>query len=94
MSSKTQAEIDEQVKRLKEIRPNVRPTSAFGDSNLDKLDAQVKVLEEDMDSDDVWNEWPEDEGDMEIRMSADEAINWRDGKGELEDLTEDWPMIG
>jgi len=89
---KTQAEIDEQIVALKAIRPKVRPYTYFGDSNLDKLDAQIKVLEEDMDSDDVYNEWPEDEADMEVRMSAEEAINWREGYGENDDLTEDWPL--
>ena len=93
MASKTQAEIDKQVKKLKAIRPKVKPTTYFGDSNLDKLDAQVKVLEEDMDFDEVWNEWPEEEKDMEIRMSADEAVSWRDGESDEDDLAEDWPLI-
>lgn len=88
---KSQKEIDEQVAKLKEIRPKVRPYSTFGGDNLAKLDAQIKVLEKDMDSDDIWNEWPQDEADMEIRMSADEARNWLDG--ESDDLAEDWPLI-
>ena len=91
---KTQKEIDTQIERLKAVMPNVRPTSFFGDSNLDKIDAQIKVLEEDMDSDDVWDEWPEEEGDMEVRMSADDAVSWRDGESDIEDLAEDWPLIG
>lgn len=92
MASKTQKEIDEQVKKLKAIRPKVKPYSYFGDDNLAKLDAQVKVLEEDMDSDEVWDEWPRDEADMEIRMSADEAVSWRDGESDITDLAEDWPL--
>lgn len=92
MASKTQEEIDKQVKKLKAIRPKIKPYSFFGDSNLDKLDAQVKVLEEDMDSDEVWDEWPEEESDMEIRMSADDAVSWRDGESEVNDLAEDWPL--
>ena len=93
MASKTQAEVDEQVKKLKAIRPKVKPTTYFGDSNLDELDAQVKVLEKDMDSDEVWDEWPREEADMEIRMSADDAVSWRDGESEVEDLAKDWPLI-
>lgn len=94
METKTQEEINEQVEKLKAIRPKVKPYSAFGDDNLAKLDAQVKVLEEDMDSDDVWDEWPRDEADMETRMAADDAINWRDDNSSGEDdLAKDWPMI-
>ena len=89
---KTQEDIKVQIERLKAIRPDVRPTSAFGDSNLDKLDAQVKVLEEDMDSGDIWDEWPEEESDMETRMAADDARNWLDDESDIEDLATDWPM--
>ena len=92
MASKTQAEIDKQVEALKAIRPKVRPHTAFGDSNLDGSDAQIKVLEEDMDDDEVWNEWPGEESDMNIRMSADEAVNWRDGESDVVDLATEWPL--
>lgn len=92
MAEKTQKEIDAQVKALKEIRPKVKPYNFFGDSNLDKLDAQVKVLEEDMISEEVFDEWPEEEGDMNIRMAADDAIAWRDGESDEEDLATDWPL--
>lgn len=90
---KTQVEIDVQIEALKAIRPKVKPYSYFGDDNLAKLDAQVKILEEDLDSDDVWDEWPDEEGDIEIRMSADGAISWRDGESDIEDLATDWPLI-
>lgn len=93
MAEKTQKEIDEQVEKLKAIRPRVKPYNFFGDSNLDKLDVQVKVLEEDMDSGEVYDEWPEEESDMETRMSADDAINWRGGESDIDDLAKDWPLI-
>lgn len=44
---RSKKEIDKQIATLKEIRPKVRPYSMFGDSNLDKLDAMVRVLDED-----------------------------------------------
>lgn len=92
MKQRTQEEIKQQIAKLKEIRPKVRPYTAFGDSNLVKLDAQVKVLEENMDSDDIWDEWPEEEADMDIRMTAEEAANWLVGESEHDDLAEDWPL--
>lgn len=90
---KTQEEIDEQIAALKEIRPKVKPYSFFGDDNLAKLDAQIKVLEEDMDPDEVWDEWPEEEKDMEIRMAADETVAWRDGESDVDNLADDWPLL-
>jgi len=90
---KTQAEIDAQIKALKVVRPKVKPYSAFGDDHLRNLDAQIKVLEDDMDSDDVWDEWPDEEGDVGTRMSAEDAVSWRDGESDIEDLAEDWPLI-
>jgi len=95
MKKRTKEEIEQQIAKLKELRPRVRPCSAFGDDNLAKLDAQVKVLEENMDSDDIFNEWPQEEGDMMIRMAADEACNWLVGESEYEDLAdeEEWPLL-
>lgn len=93
MTRKTKEETEQQIIKLKELRPKVRPYSAFGDDNLAKLDAQVKVLEEDMDSDEIWDEWPQEESDMGIRMAAEEAANWLVGKSEADDLAEDWPLI-
>ena len=89
---KSQKEIDEQIKKLNEIKPKVKPTTVFGDSNLDKLDAMIKVLEEDMDSDEIWEEWP-GEKNIEIRMSADDARSWIDDESDIDDLAEDWPLI-
>ena len=89
---KTQKEIDAQIKALKEIRPKVKPYSFFGDDNLAKLDAQVQVLEEDLDEYDVYEEWPEDEEEFDIRACANLAVEWRDGESETEDLADDWPL--
>jgi len=90
---KTQKEIDKQIEALKAVRPRVKPFGAFGNDNLANLDAQIMVLEENLDSEDVWDYWPDEEGDMEIRMSADDAIAWRDDESDIEDLAEDWPLI-
>ena len=78
MKMKTQEQIDEQIRLLKEARPKIVPCSMFGTDNLELLDAQVRVLEKDMDSDDIWDRWDRDDEDMDIRSSAEEAVNWRD----------------
>ncbi|GAH46107.1 unnamed protein product [marine sediment metagenome] len=90
---KTKEEIEQQITNLKGVRPKVRPHSDFGDDHLAALDAQVRVLEEDMESEDIWFTWPEGEYAMNIREAADEARNWLDGESEFDDLTKDWPLI-
>lgn len=91
---KTQEQIDEQIRLLKEARPKVVPYSMFGNDNLAMLDAQVRVLEKDMDEDDIWDRWDRDEEDMDIRSNAEEALNWRDETGDAlnENLVDDFPM--
>ena len=73
---KTKEEIQKEIQALKAVRSKVRPTSFFGDDNLAALDAQVQVLEEYMDEDEIWNEWPEEEAELHIRNLALEAWNW------------------
>ena len=73
---KTQEQITKEVEALKAVRPNVRPSTFFGDDNLAALDAQIRVLEEDLDEDDVWDEWPEEEQDQHVRDSARQAVDW------------------
>ncbi len=89
---KTQKQIDEQIRLLKEARPKVVPYSIFGTDNLEGLDAQVRVLEEDMDSDDIWDRWDRDEEDMDVRSNAEEALAWLNDESENENLVDGFPM--
>ena len=73
---KTQEQIKKEIEALKTIKPNVRSLSFFGDDNLAALDAQIQVLEEYMDEDEIWDEWPEEESELHVRNSALEAWNW------------------
>ena len=90
---KTQKEIDEQIQKLKDVRPKVRPFSVFGTDNLEGLDAQIRVLEKDMDSDDIWDRWDRDEEDVDIRSNAEGALEWREGESEEDDLAKAFPLI-
>ncbi len=89
---KTQEQVDKQIELLKEARPKVRPYSAFGTDNLEGLDAQVRVLGEDMDSDDIWDRWDRDEEDMNTRSSAEEALAWLDGDSSQDNLVDGFPL--
>ncbi len=90
---KTQKEIDAQIQRLKDVRPKVRPFSFFGTDNLECLDAMVRVLEQDMDSDDIWDRWDRDEEDFDVRSNADGALKWREGESEEDDLAQGFPLL-
>lgn len=89
---KTEKEVKAEVAKLKEMKPFVRQFTAFGDSNHDKMDCEIQALEEDMDEDQTYDEWPEDEADMEKRSAAQYAINWREGDEE-ESPSEGWKML-
>ena len=93
---KTQEQIDEQIKLLKEARDKIVPSSVFGTNNIELLDAQVRVLERNMDRDDIWDHWDRDEENTDVRSSAEEAIIWRDeNEGEKiysDNLADGFPM--
>lgn len=83
MKKPTDKEIAAEIERLETMKPDVRPTSAFGDDHHAAIDAQVKVLKEDMDENDIYAEW-EDVEDLDkeysIISAAREAADWRDGE--------------
>ncbi len=91
---KIKEQIKTEIEALKTVRPNVRPTSMFGDDNLAALDAQIQVLEEGLDEDDIWDEWPEEGQDQYTRDSARRAVDWVNDKEDLGNngLTADWPL--
>ena len=90
---KTEKEIKKEIKALKAIRPKVRPFSAFGDDNLAQLDAQVVVLEEDLDNNEIYDRYDHSGISEEIISAALEARNWIDGESEDESLAEGMPLI-
>jgi len=87
---KTQKEIEIQITQLKEIQEKVRPASFFGDSHLDAIDAQIKVLEEDMDNDDIEDEF--ESGELNVLTAALDTREWIDGESEIDNLATDYPL--
>jgi len=85
---KTKKEIEKQIEALKTVRPKIVPKSTFGEDNLERLDAQVAVLEKLMDDEDIWDRWD----DEDIISHALDARRWLEGYGDIEDLAEDWPL--
>jgi hypothetical protein len=79
---RTQEQIDAKIAELKEYQQNVQPTTSFGDDNKARAAAMVKVLEDNMDNDAIYDAF-EDKDDPDASMyvmdGAQEARNWLDG---------------
>lgn len=89
---KTQEEIKGEIEALKTVRPKVKPHSMFGDDNLAMLDAQVDVLENDLDDDDIYERYDHADASEYVLEGALEANNWRDSNSESNSLAEDMPL--
>ena len=87
---KTPDKINDAIALLEKNKEECVETNFFGESNTDKLDAQIKVLQDDLDEEAIYEEYPEDEdeGDGNVeREAALEIQMWRDDdEGELEDF--------
>ena len=77
MTAPTSEAVKAEIEALKQIKPKVRPESFFGDNHHDAIDAQVKVLTEDMSEEDAESEF-EYEPDN-VRNAAMEAYDWLEG---------------
>lgn len=104
MSKKpTEKQINEEIKKLTEMKPYVRRRTLFGDDNHEGIDAQIKVLMKPMDNDEIFDEWPEqgehdDDSDSDVdenesvRDHALQAFEWLEGESE-ESLSESWAPL-
>jgi ABC-type uncharacterized transport system substrate-binding protein len=90
MNKPTTTQIEEQIRLLKEIKPNVKRFSFFQDDHHAAIDAQIRVLDRNMSEDAIDNYFePSDDSANEasILSSAQEARNWLDGE------YEDYPSL-
>jgi hypothetical protein len=90
---KTPEEIKQEITALKTIRPKVRPRSIFGTDNLAQLDAQINVLENDLDNSDIYEEYDHSGIDEDVLSAAIDARQWMDGEGEEDDLASGYPLL-
>ena len=91
---KTQGEIKKEIEALKAVRPKVRPHSIFGDDNLAQLDAQVEVLEHDLDNADIYERYDHAGADENALEAALYARQWIEDDVDPDDggLAEQWPL--
>ena len=72
--ARTRIEIEEELNALKEVRSKVPTQTAFGDNNQEAIDAQIRVVTEQMDFEEVIDQFEVD-GDY-ILSNALDAVRW------------------
>lgn len=90
----TAKQIEAEIALLEKMKPAVRQYSAFGDDNHASIDAQIEVLNNMFDDDDVYNnaEEPDGEWPQYVVDSALEAVRWLEGDNE-EPPSDDWKPL-
>ena len=89
---KTSEEIKKEIEALKAVRPKVREFRVFGDNNLDDLDAQLDVLENCLDSEEIYEKYDHSGASESVLEGALEAWNWVCGDSGSDSLAEDMPL--
>ncbi len=87
MAKPTQNEITREIEILREQVKTVRKFSSFGGDNRKDIEAQIKVLEEEYDDDDI-DDFIEDAQ----HDAARDALNWREGDEDLS-CSESWAPL-
>lgn len=84
-------EIQEEIKKLRELKPGLRNINHFGESIHAAVDAQISVLENSMDEDAVDEAYADDEDN--VYSAARDAVDWRNEEHETDSLAEDWKPL-
>jgi hypothetical protein len=93
---KTPEQITKEIEALKTVRPNVRPYSMFGDDNLGSVDAQIMVLENNWDDNEIYDRYDHASSSEYILEAALAARQWIDDRedDDCEGLACEWPLKG
>lgn len=75
---KTNEQINAEMAALTAMKPTVRHHSAFGDDNHEAIEAQLSVLRERMDTDEIYDAWGDEDTDEFAQNVLDEALAARD----------------
>ena len=91
---RTDKEIQEEIKKLTELKSKVRRYTAFGDDNHVAIGTQIDVLVDRLSEDEIYRIAEEDGWSQRERDSALEAAVWLSGEQEqLADDPEGWLSI-
>jgi hypothetical protein len=89
----TQQQVDEEIIKLKQLKPKVRQMTAFGDDNHAAIDIQIEVLNGSLDEDDIYQQHDDEDITEHEKDNALEAISWLEGEGESASLAAEWAEL-
>lgn len=89
----TKEEINTEIAKLRQMKPNIRHYSQFGDNNWRAVDAQIEVLEDEMSEDDIRDRWPGEYDEMYYRDVALEAYAWLNDDEDSELPSDSWKPL-
>lgn len=93
MTPPTQTEIDAEVAALEAVKPRVRRYSIFRDDNHAAIDAQIEVLCDALDDEDIDDNQDSGKWDEHVYASARDALNWKKGEAEDGSPSSGWEAI-
>lgn len=93
MKKPTEKQIKSEIKKLEKMKPAVRRSNIFGDDHHLAIDAQIHVLKEHLDLDDVDQRYGD--GPENVRENAEFAAQWLDGEAdeEYKTISEIWESL-
>lgn len=101
MKAPTDNQIRKEIAKLREIKPDIRETSAFGDNHHDSIDAQIEVLEDILGASEftldesALCDYAEEQGWADnVRDGAIGAHQWATGNSEDGKPSDNWkPLV-
>lgn len=88
----TLAQCEAQSKALAKLKPKVLRSSAFGDDHHAAIDMQIRVLDERMTEDEVYDAQSVEDLPDNVADAAIEAVRFRNGEAK-EDLVTGWKEL-
>jgi hypothetical protein len=93
MKKPTAAQIKKEADKLKEMKPKIKQFSFFGDDNHEQIEAQIRVLREALDEDEIEDLWSADDN-YNVNEAARNAYDWMNGtNSDIKSLVDDWSSL-
>lgn len=92
----TEKQIKAEINKLYDLLKKVPMTNFFNENNHDKINAQIKVLEDRMDEDEVYAEFEDTEDPdktYDLVSNARDAAMWLIGESEYGSPSDGWKEI-
>lgn len=91
---RTKEEIQKELKLFEGVLEKVRSTTMFGDDNVAAVAAQIDVLKNYLDDDEIYNQYDRASSSEYVLDAAIHAREWMDGENEDDDdeLAKGWPL--